>query len=203
MSSLRNISAMKIIDALRSGDQSALDNLYLELKPAFMDWCYGKYKLNEADSLDVWQDTIIAFYEQTVSGKLTKLEVSLKTYLFSIAKNKILNRFRTAKNLDKKHDKYLEIKELQLIGYDELDDIKKDQQAKISGAMDQLSPKARKILIMRYYDNLSLESIMKNEGYQNKNALSASLSRAVSKLKEIVNQKYILISMLSFLLQMV
>lgn len=192
-----------VIEAIRLGDEKTIEKLYLSLQPQFITWATPKFALNTADLSDCWQETIIAFYEQVVSGKLQNLDVELKTYLFAIGRNKALYKSRSQKAIIKKEQIFLErhpLEEVESNGYFGLDDLAEEQKQKLQKAMGSLSEKNRTILVSRYYHGLPLEKIKEQANYKSINAVSATLSRALTVLKKIVQREKNLLILLSFYL---
>ncbi len=194
----------EFLKSIHLGDERAIEKIYSIYKPEFLAWGSSKSGLSEEDLVDIWQESIIAFYEQVASGKLTTLEVQLKTYLFAISKNKILVKFRKNKSVERLEQQYLENKNLDDIehnGYTELE--KKEENPKkkrLEEAMNKLSNKEQEILIDRYYSGLSLEAIRQKRAYKTINTVNATISRAMKNLKKIVHKKSSNLSiLLSFL----
>lgn len=187
--------------AIKSGDEKTIDQIYQSYKPQFINWASSKFSLSEADIIDCWQDSVIAFYEQVVSGRLETLDVGLKTYLFAIGRNKLLYKLRSKKSNIQKEQVFAEnyfLENEASGGYADLDDIQGEEEKRLQKAMQSLSEKNRAILISRYYDGLSLEQIQKKGNYSSINAVSASISRAISILKKVVNNEKNLLFLLSF-----
>lgn len=199
--SLTEIDTPKLIEDIRSGNETVIDQIYLTYKPEFINWASTRFSISQEDIIDCWQDCVIAFYEQIIAGRLTKLDVTLKTYLFAIGRNKLLYKLRTQKsNLEKEQvfaeDYFLENDQIQ--GFFDLENIKEEQEKKLEKAIKSLSKKNRNILIRRYYDGFSLEKIQELGNYKSINAVSATLSRALSNLKKVINPEKIMRFLLSF-----
>jgi RNA polymerase sigma factor (sigma-70 family) len=188
---------------IHQGDDQVTERIYKIYKNEFLSWG-SSYLLSNEDLLDVWQDSVIAFYEQVASGRLKTLEVQLKTYLFAIGKNKILAKLRKNKSVERLEQWYLDSQDLEDItyhGYAELEG-GEDNPKKIimQQAMKRLSRKEQDILIDRYYSGLSLEAIQQKRAYKTINTVNATISRAMKNLKKIVcEKKNNLIFLLSFI----
>src|SRR5690554_5727713 len=76
------------LEKLREGDQRALEKIYIAYKADFLRFA-GKIHPDREMVLDVYQDSIIALFENEQRGMLNTLSSSLKTYLFSIGKFKL------------------------------------------------------------------------------------------------------------------
>ena len=78
---------------LQSKGPEALDAIYLLYKDEFVNFC-RKFNIGEDKILDIYQDSMIAFYENVVSGKLSEMSSTIKTYIFSIGKYSIYNMLK-------------------------------------------------------------------------------------------------------------
>lgn len=198
---LAELTSDEIIATIQSGNDNIIDKIYLDLKPQFLNWAVSRFSLSQDDITDCFQDSVIAFYEQIIDGRLETLEVNLKTYLFAIGRNKMLYKLRGQKSTIQKEQVFANayfLENEQTQGYFDLEDIEEDQRIRLEKAIKSLSPKNRAVLISRYYDGLSLEKIQEKEGYKSINAVSATLSRALSNLKKIINPEKTLRFLLSF-----
>src|SRR5690606_5173129 len=82
-----------IIDLLKANDEKAIREFYNEHKQGFLLFAQ-RYHLTHNDSIDVYQDAIIALIENAKKGKIDDLKSSLSTYLFAIGKFMIFQKFK-------------------------------------------------------------------------------------------------------------
>jgi RNA polymerase sigma factor (sigma-70 family) len=139
--------------------------------------------LSEDDLSDIYQDTIIAFYENILSGKLTELTSSLKTYVFSIGKYSIYNKLKKANKtitLDRQH---LENLDLEAIDF-QFEHTEKSSLVK--EAMLKLGERCRKILVLFYYHSYSIEALKHELEYKNENVVRSHKSRCLKNLKDLI-----------------
>src|SRR6188768_1114045 len=87
-----------IIARLRANRKDALAELYETYRTEFLRWIM-KYRCSADEAKDAYQFAVLTFYENIVSGKLTVLNSSEKTYLFAIGKNKIMEMARASGRL--------------------------------------------------------------------------------------------------------
>ena len=87
-----------IREVFETQSMEPLEDLYLEHRKTFIKWLGDKFGASKEEAEDIYTDAFIALYENIISGKLSEkdLTVQLKTYLFSIARNKTLSQFRQA-----------------------------------------------------------------------------------------------------------
>jgi DNA-directed RNA polymerase specialized sigma24 family protein len=87
----------QIIAQIKSGGQSELGWIYEKYRGEFIHWIMGEFHCSSDDSKDIYQLTILIFYDNVRSGKLQHLVSSIKTYLFAIGKNVVRENMRKAK----------------------------------------------------------------------------------------------------------
>ena len=61
----------KRIEKIRNGDLAELDEIYLEMKPKFINFVQTNFKIVPFDEIEyLYQETIIAFYQNIKKEKL-------------------------------------------------------------------------------------------------------------------------------------
>lgn len=175
-----------LLDKLREGDQETLEKIYLEFKADFFAFA-GKINADREVLLDVYQDSIIALYENVQNGNLTSLKSTLKTYLFSIGKFKLykINKeeHRFANDLPEELYHVNEGPGL----FDE--DVSEERIERIGEAIEKLGKKCREMLVLFYFRGFDLEEIRDEMSLENKNTAKSQKSRCISHLKKLINQE--------------
>ena len=175
-----------IISALRSGRVQALEDLYIRYRADFFRWAARRFDANRHDLEDAWQDAVIAFYTQVMSGKLTSLRYEARVWLFSVGYKRLLNHRRKTKrilwhdDIDKvlRHDSsWLDVQENQ---------DHPEKKESLYMAMKSMSDQCREMLVQRYFMEKSLEEIQQEWEHNNMNTTSATLSRCLKRLKDII-----------------
>lgn len=173
----------EIISRIKQGDEKIIPNIYREYKSEFLSFA-ASYSLGEEDALDIYQDAMIAFYENAMKGKIETLKSSIKTYIFAIAKYMIYAKL-------KKRQPTLAFEELpnELIDWETYEDYQQDKQLLIVRKhFNKLGGKCKEILQMIFYEEKSTEEIMGLMGYESKDVVKSQKSRCVKKLKDMINQ---------------
>jgi len=160
----------------------ALDNVYLSYKDEFLLFS-KKYDISTEDAHDVYQDTVMAFYENVQTGRLSKLTSSLKTYLFSIGKYSIYNKLKKSNKTIALERSHLENLDLELI---DQNFALNDNLTKMQKAMEELGDRCKKILVLFYYHSYSIEALMHELEYKNENVVRSHKSRCLRSLKELI-----------------
>ncbi|WHZ08127.1 MAG: hypothetical protein OJF59_001880 [Cytophagales bacterium] len=89
-----NLETSAIIEAIRAGSEKILFNIYEAHRNDFVSWAIHNHQISVEEAKDVFQETVIALYKNVKADKLESIEVSIKTYLYSIGKNIILNAIK-------------------------------------------------------------------------------------------------------------
>jgi RNA polymerase sigma factor (sigma-70 family) len=176
-----------IIEKIKKGDERPLVDLYRLYRNEFTVWSCNQFSTNEAQAKDVFQEAILDFYENIISGKLTEFVSSEKTYLFQIGKHKALN-------LIKKESRITYNDNLQLIKGNEYEDYMEDEhklytQEKISAAINKLPEDCQEVLKLHYFKEFDMDSIAREMEYKNadtaKSKKSVCMNKLIFELKKI------------------
>lgn len=175
----------QFIEQLKSGDKKALDTIYLSYRNEFISFA-NKFSLHKDDALDIYQDSIIVFYENVRSGKLKDLTSTVKTYLFSIGKYKIYNTLNERKKIVDQTD----FEASSNFEDDSLfTDIPEEQTQKLQESFEKLGKKCREVLRLFYYEGQSIGEIQNILHYTSKDVVKSQKSRCIKQLKELVNNQ--------------
>lgn len=172
------------LTAIQNGDREALGELYAAYRADFVAFARG-YGLGAELAVDVWQDAIIAFYENVVGGKVAELRCSLKTYLFSIGKYRVVDELRRqGRQASFKADGHALV---ELVPAERFQP--QEVNERLDTAVARLGEKCRRLLTLFYYDNFAVDAIANRLGYANENTVSAHKSRCMKKLRELLTQR--------------
>jgi RNA polymerase sigma-70 factor (ECF subfamily) len=165
---------------LRNDGEKALDMLYRSYKDEFFN--FGRQYLTVEDDIsDVYQDSVIILYEKVTSGQLTQLTCSIKTYLFSIGKHLMINRYKSIQRT-----KFDGFEEIDLEGTVDVYPPELTPQAeKLKKIVLKLEEGCQKILTLFYYRNFDLESIAIELGYKNANVVKSHKARCMKHLRKL------------------
>jgi len=174
-----------IFVALKNDDKSVLKSVYLEHKPAFIGFA-KTYNIDREDALDIYQDAIIALRENALKGHLVDLKSGLKTYLFSIGKYMCYKRL---KEKEKLHLSYSakETSALDELKITDIDYNFNTKQRKLQIAFKSLGPQCQTLLNLFYMRGFSLDEIVEELNYSNKDVAKSQKSRCLKSLKKIIN----------------
>src|SRR5690606_13370600 len=143
-----------IIGKIRSGGPAGLAMVYKEHRDEFLQWIRKEYGCSEDDSKDIYQVTILAFYENIRSGRLENLVSSVKTYLFGIGKNIVRDTMRkSTRQIGIDQERWLKEHLIDEPGDSTPESIYNATQA----ALERLGEPCRKLVELFYYERKSME----------------------------------------------
>ena len=174
-----------ILKSIMDGLDDGLIYLYRTYQNEFRSWAGARYHVDHELAGDAFQEAIIAFRFNVIHNKLGERTSTLKTYLFSIGKNKLLDRLKKSKHEVSSDDlSRNESLEVQIRGQQaELNDRQELVRSKIKSMFEP----CKSILKMFYYMGYSMEVIAARMSYKNENVAKSQKLRCLKKLKEAVH----------------
>lgn len=164
-----------ILIRLRNGGKKELAEIYSRYRVEFMQWLMRKYAATSEEAGDMFQNAILILYENVVSGRLTTLTSSLKTYLFSIGKNKLLET--------KRRDRTLPQMEVNT----EEDKVQMEARLNlVERCLAKLGDPCRSLLIQFYYHKNSMDELSNQFGYKNMQTTKNQKYKCLERLRRMV-----------------
>jgi len=186
-------SADNLLQSLRQGDLTVLDDIYDKHRNDFLRWGASKFRNAQRDDLlDAWQDAVIMFYEQARDGKLTKLVCELKTFLFLIASRRLMKILKKTERIDLVEEFNVNVGIIESINgwyENEEDDEDADRKQLLKEGVDALPEQSRQALTLRYVYGKSISEIKEIMNYASENVVSVTLSRTLKNLKDNILEK--------------
>lgn len=171
-----------IIRKILNGDESILEKLYLDYYPVILNFII-KNSGNEEEAKDIFQESILVFYNQVKEKKLF-LTCSISTYIYSIARHLWLNELKS------KNRNQLNIEEMEtyiIIDDDEKNQIKKkeDDLKLMNISLEELGEPCKSILYDFYIAKLKMEKIAQKMQYTNAANAKNQKYKCLQRLKKI------------------
>lgn len=175
-----------VIDKICSGDREVLNTIYREYRSEFISWVVRQYNCSQEEAKDVYQTSVLILYENIVSRKLTTLTSSVKTYLFSIGKNKIREYKKGQNRLISEPNETMfetapdETEQQELL----------EEQLKVAAqSLEELGNPCAQVLKHFYYDRLSMEEIAEKLNYKNKETAKNLKHKCLKRLRKIYQDR--------------
>lgn len=160
-----------------------LQKIYKEVKPIFSDFLEKRFRaLTQDDIEELFDDSILAFYQQASSGKLTELTCSIPTYICRIGRNKAVDRLR-----GEYHERSVEMSIDNF--YSLADDFWNDDEDKdvklviVDKVVRWIKEPCRKILNLFFYQLASMKTIAIEMGYANTDVAKTTKNKCLNKAK--------------------
>lgn len=170
-------------------DETYFTKVYNEHKGYTMRFLY---KMNNDSELisDLYQDAMIVLH-QKVKDPSFQLTCSIQTYINSICRNQLLNKFKEKSRFISNGDDF----DPGISDWfeDEFEDEKENRLTTLEKALDHLKEKGEKcyeILTRFFYQKQSMDEIAAAMGYTNGDNVKNQKSRCQKKMKELVLEKY-------------
>ncbi|MBS1558491.1 MAG: sigma-70 family RNA polymerase sigma factor [Bacteroidetes bacterium] len=181
-----NLETSAIIEAIKAGSEKILLNIYEAHRNDFISWATHNHHVSREEAKDIFQESVIAFYKNVKMDKLKSLDVSFKTYLFSIGKNIMLNVVKR---------KGIESKALE--GFTESNDngisehYEKEHLINFVKRLYQaMGSPCKEILEMFYERGFDMESIAVRIGYKNADVAKKKKYECLKTFEDRINMSH-------------
>src|SRR4029079_1220186 len=140
---------------------------------------------NAEDAQDVFQEVLVAFI-QLVKQEKFRGESSIKTFLFAMNRNIWFNELKRRKRAIEREIKY---DKMQPAEEEQVDQIIENREAsgKLIQVLESLGESCKKILLLYYYENLSMTEILAQLDYENEQVVRNKKYKCMKKLEEMVS----------------
>ncbi|HEX9511103.1 MAG TPA: sigma-70 family RNA polymerase sigma factor [Puia sp.] len=165
------------------GDKSSLNKAILFLYQQYSESTGSfiiHYGGSQQDAEDVFQETVVSFIEIVKKGKY-RMEATIKTFLVSVAKNIWMNELKRRERSgyrEKQFEYGREQKEADVSYH--ISDLEKKRQ--LRELVYKLGEPCRKILMLFYYENLSMKEIVDHLPYENEQVVRNKKYKCLQQL---------------------
>ena len=176
----------EIISKIKSGGQTELGLVYEEYREEFIRWAIKEYKCSMDDSQDIYQLTILIFYDNIRQGKLEHLVSSVKTYLFGIGKNVVRENMR-------KEKRYVPISKEKWLKENLIDEpsdpIDESAFDRAKNALAKLGQPCQRLVELFYYEKKSIPDITLEMNYKNPETAKNQKCKCMARLRKLFEQE--------------
>ena len=178
-----NTSDQRLLQQLKTGEQEVLKAIYLQYRKDFIGWLTAQNCPTE-EAVEIFQLTILTLYDNVINGKLKILNSSLRTYIFSIGKNKWKELQRAAVKRNRIFDEFF---------YDHITDADLEDREHyerlldlIAESLKNLGQPCQSLLELYYYQGMSMKEISEKMGYKNPNTAKNQKYKCLNRLRKII-----------------
>lgn len=176
----------QIIAKIKSGGQAELGRIYAEYRAEFLHWISREFNCSTDDSKDIYQLTILIFYDNVRSGKLEHLVSSIKTYLFGIGKNVARDNLRKVKR-NAPIDQHAWLTEYLADEPDEKPD--ENLFAVARKVLTDLGQPCQRLVELFYYERKSMEEIRIELNYKNADTAKNQKCKCMARLRSLFEKE--------------
>ena len=182
------IKQLRLFTTLKGASfNKELNAIHKECKAPFISHLTIKYPtLSVLDAEEIYDDAILALYQNVKEGKLKELTCSLQTYINRIGEHKTVDLLRQ-KHLDTE-----DFPEYETLDYCERteeywvaegDSMEEERKSTIYHLIEKLVEPCKKILFSFYYDHCSMDAIAKTMGMASSDVAKTQKNRCMGKVK--------------------
>jgi RNA polymerase sigma factor (sigma-70 family) len=153
----------RILEMIREGDEEALVTLYRMNRKAVTSYvCRNNGNTDDAE--DMLQEALVVLWERVRSGKFQHT-AQLSTFIFATVKNMWL---RQLARMRREQPMSVDLESLADGERSALDVMIESEQArKVADALETLGDPCKKLLVLFYWEELSMEQIAADMGFAN------------------------------------
>src|ERR1700743_1030055 len=175
----------QLIEAISAGRElnDAIRYIYRQYSQATSSFIM-QHGGSEQDADDIFQETVVAFIEVVQKGKY-RGEASVKTFLNSIARNYWFNEIKKRDRSglrDKQFELSRDKNEADVSHY--ITEMERKRQ--LRDLVDQLGDSCRKVLLLFYYENLSMKEMVDHLPYDNEQGVRNKKNKCLQALTGLI-----------------
>lgn len=175
-----HITDQGFVDLILKGDRHALTIVYKKHR-LFIQNYITSHRGNREDAQDVYQEVMMVFYANIVSGRLICLQGKLSTYLYKVAQNVWHNRQRLREPLA--HATALTDYPIER----SINTAKED--ALLHQLMNGLDYRCREMLTLFYFERLPMKKIAERMGMDQVESARKRKWDCLEKLRKLVQKR--------------
>ena len=180
-----NYTDVQLIAAISAGTDlnRAIQFIYRQHAEAISSFI-RHYGGSEQDADDIFQEAVVAFIDIVRKGKF-RMESNIRTFLASIAKHCWFNELKKRDRADQRNRKFelgRDQNEPDVAEYIGLLERKKQ----LRDIVDSLGEACRKILLLFYYENLSMKEIAGHLPYENEQVVRNKKYKCLQQLTGLI-----------------
>lgn len=187
MEVIRNFPDSELVSNLISGQR--MDETIKAIYRSYFDslsWYVMNNSGSQQDAEDMFQEVVVAFIDLVQKNKF-RGESSVKTFLFSLNRHAWLNELKRRGRALAREEKYeREMDNVELdTGYLIAD---REGKAEVVRLVGELGETCQKILLLFYYENLSMKEIMEVTEYENEQVVRNKKYKCLKQLEQRLNE---------------
>jgi RNA polymerase sigma factor (sigma-70 family) len=185
MEVIKKLEDVELLEAIRQGRNldTAIRSIYREHFEN-LTWIVKNNNGNQQDAEDIFQEVLVNFIELVQKDKF-RGESTVKTFLFSMTRHTWLNELKKRGRSDARELKYEKMKDTEEMDVSHLI-AEREVKKQVMDIVNQLGDTCKKILVMFYYENLSMKEILANLEYENEQVVRNKKYKCLRQLEQMI-----------------
>ena len=168
----------ELISVLHTDGKKGILLLYQCYKRNFLSFA-RRFSSDQELLVEAYHEGVLGFYDMFLANKYDAARGQIKTLVFQIGKNHLINRLNRENREKNKIDNMP-------VGHSEEE---VDFVSSAKRLMGSLGDKCRELLTLFYYHNYAIEAIMHRMEYKNENVVKSHKSRCLKQLRKSMQPK--------------
>lgn len=188
MKVIKNFPDAEIVDNIRAG--RLMDESIKALYRAHFESLSRYVQLNSGsreDAEDIFQEVMVSFINLVQKDKF-RGESSLKTFLFSINRHAWLNELKRRGRALAREEKFEKVQERVEMDAGHLM-ADREGKSELVKLVEALGETCKKILLLFYYENLSMREILEATEYENEQVVRNKKYKCLKQLEQMIAEK--------------
>ena len=188
MEVIRNFPDSELVANLRAGKrmEETIKTIYRNHFDS-LSWYVMNNSGSRQDAEDVFQEVIVAFIELVQKDKF-RGESTVKTFLYSLNRYAWLNELKKRGRTLLREEKFEKLQERTVPDTGHLI-ADREGKAEVIRLVNELGETCRKILVLFYYENLSMKEILEATEYENEQVVRNKKYKCLKQLEQMINEK--------------
>jgi len=186
MEVIRNFPDPELVANLKAGRR--MEESIKELYRNYFDglcWYIMNNSGSRQDAEDIFQEVLVSFIELVQQDKF-RGEASIKTFLFSLNRFTWLNELKRRGRALAREEKYEKAQDrVELDTSQHIAD--REGKAEVLRIVGELGETCKKILLLFYYENLSMREILDRTDYETEQVVRNKKYKCLKQLEQMVN----------------
>lgn len=199
MEVIRNFPDSELVANLRAGKrmEETIKAIYRDHFES-LAWYTMNNSGSRQDAEDVFQEVVVSFIDLVKKDKF-RGESTVKTFLYSLNRHTWLNELKRRGRALAREEKYEKGQERVELDTGHLI-AEREGKAEVMRLVEELGDTCRKILVLFYYENLSMKEILDNLHYENEQVVRNKKYKCLKQLEQMIKEKPALLQTLKNLL---
>jgi RNA polymerase sigma factor (sigma-70 family) len=191
MEVIKNFSDAELVANIQAGKRmdESIKSIYREYF-SILGWYVQNNSGSQQDAEDVFQEVLVNFIDLVKKDKF-RGESSIKTFLYSLNRHVWLNELKRRGRALAREEKYEKGQVQEVIDISHTIAAREDKQ-KVYDLLAQLGDNCKTILLLFYYENLSMKEILAKTDYETEQVVRNKKYKCLKQLEQMINANPIL-----------